>query len=80
MPMMPPGAMGGHGEGGSKDKPAEKRVTAPGVPNGRPVKGRLTIPPSAPRAAKPGEGKPTVVTNRPARRIVIMPTDEEAKE
>jgi len=80
MPMMPPGAMGGHGEGGSKDKPAEKRVTAPGVPNGQPVKGRLTIPPSAPPAAKPGEGKPTVVTNRPARRIVIMPTDEEAKE
>ena len=80
MPMMPPGAMGGHGEGGSKDKPAEKRVTAPGVPNGQPVKGRLTIPPSALPAAKPGEGKPTVVTNRPARRIVIMPTDEEAKE
>lgn len=80
MPMMPPGAMGGHGEGGGKDKPAEKRVTAPGVPNGQPVKGRLTIPPSAPPASKPSEGKPTVVTNRPARRIVIMPTDEEAKE
>ena len=80
MPMVPPGAMGGHGEAGSKDKPAEKRVMAPGVPNGQPVKGRLTIPPSAPLAPKPGESKPTVVTNRPARRIVIVPTDDEAKE
>ena len=80
MPMVPPGAMGGHGEAGSKDKPAEKRVMAPGVPNGQPVKGRLTIPPSAPLAPKPGESKPTVVTNRPARRIVIVPTDDEANE
>lgn len=80
MPMMPPGAMGGHGDGGSKDKPGEKRVTAPGVPNGQPVKGRLTIPPSAPPASKPGDAKPTVVTNRPARRIVIMPSDDEAKD
>ncbi|MFZ1179590.1 MAG: hypothetical protein WAO15_25730 [Mycobacterium sp.] len=79
MPMMPPGAMGPGGEGGSKDKPAEKRVTAPGVPNGQPVKGRLTVPPSAP-VTKPGEAKPTVVTNRPNRRIVIVPTDEEAKD
>ncbi|MGZ4512280.1 MAG: hypothetical protein ACXVX6_06575 [Mycobacterium sp.] len=80
MPMMPPGAMGGHGEGGNKEKPPEKRVTAPGVTNGQPVKGRLTIPPSAPAAAKPGDGKPAVVTNRPTRRIVIMPNDDEAKE
>ena len=48
MPMMPPGAMGPGGEGGSKDKPAEKRVTAPGVPNGQPVKGHKMVPPSAP--------------------------------
>ncbi|CAG7371216.1 hypothetical protein PICSAR8_02366 [Mycobacterium avium subsp. paratuberculosis] len=79
MPMMPPGAMGAGGEGGNKDKPVEKRVTAPGVPNGQPVKGRLTIPPSAP-GSKPGEAKPTVVTNRPNRRIVIMPSDDEPKE
>nr|WP_103021773.1 hypothetical protein [Mycobacterium avium] len=58
----------------------EKRVVAaPGVPNGQPVKGRLTIPPSAP-GSKPGEAKPTVVTNRPNRRIVIMPSDDEPKE
>lgn len=79
MPMMPPGAMGAGGEGGSKDKPGEKRVTAPGVPNGQPVKGRLTVPPSAP-VTKPGEGKPTVVTNRPNRRIVIMPSEDEARD
>jgi hypothetical protein len=79
MGMMPPGAMGAGGEGGSKDKPPDKRVTAPGVPNGQPVKGRLTIPPGAP-ANNSGEGKPTVVTNRPNRRIVIVPTDDEAKE
>ncbi|MCV7349884.1 hypothetical protein H7K15_07025 [Mycobacterium parmense] len=79
MPMMPPGAMGAGADGGAKDKPGEKRVTAPGVPNGQPVKGRLTVPPSAP-VTKPGEGKPTVVTNRPNRRIVIMPSEDEAKE
>ncbi|WP_369830998.1 hypothetical protein [Mycobacterium sp. E1715] len=79
MGMMPPGAMGGHGEGGNKDKPPEKRISAPGVPNGQPVKGRLTMPPSAP-GPKPGEEKPTVVTNRPNRRIVIMPAEDEPKE
>jgi hypothetical protein len=79
MGMMPPGAMGAGGEGGSKDKPVDKRVTAPGVPNGQPVKGRLTIPPGAP-ANNSGDGKPTVVTNRPNRRIVIVPTDDDAKE
>lgn len=79
MPMMPPGAMGAGGEGANKDKPADKRVTAPGVPNGQPVKGRLTMPPGAP-AAKHAEAKPTVVTNRPNRRIVIMPSEDEAPE
>lgn len=79
MPMVPPGAMGHGGEGANKEKPGEKRVSAPSVPNGQPVKGRLTVPPSAP-VAKPGDGKPTVVTNNPNRRIVIMPTDDEAKE
>ncbi len=79
MGMMPPGAMGAGGEGGNKEKPPEKRISAPGVPNGQPVKGRLSMPPSPP-GPKPGEEKPTVVTNRPNRRIVIMPTEDEAKE
>ena len=77
MPMMP-GAMGAHGDGGSKDKPAEKRVTVPGIPNGQPVKGRLTVPPSVP-VTKSSDGKPAVVA-KPSRRIVIMPTDEEPQE
>ncbi len=73
MPMMP-GAMGAGGEGASKDKSAEKRVTVPGIPNGQPVKGRLTAPPSVP--VTKSEGKPPVVT-KPNRRIVIVPSDEE---
>lgn len=68
MPMIPPGAMGHGGERGSKDKPVEKRVTAPGVPNGQPVKGRLTAPPSVP--VKTGDDKPPVVT-RSTRRILL---------
>jgi hypothetical protein len=78
MPMVPPGAMGAGGAGESKDKPAEKRVTAPAVPNGQPVKGRLTPPPNVP-VTKSGEDKPPVVTRSP-RRIVIVPSDEERKE
>jgi hypothetical protein len=77
MPMMP-GAMGAHGDCGSKDKPPEKRVTVPGIPNGQPVKGRLTVPPSVP-VTKSSDGKPAVVA-KPSRRIVIMPTDEEPQE
>ncbi len=30
MPMVPPGALGAGAEGANKDKPVEKRVTAPG--------------------------------------------------
>jgi hypothetical protein len=78
MPMMPPGAMGAGGTGENKDKPAEKRVTAPAVPNGQPVKGRMTPPPTVP-VTKSGEDKPPIATRSP-RRIVIMPTDEEPKE
>jgi hypothetical protein len=78
MPMVPPGAMGAGGAGENKDKAAEKRVTAPAVPNGQPVKGRLTPPPNVP-VAKSGEDKPPVVTRSP-RRIVIMPSDEERKD
>jgi hypothetical protein len=77
MPMVPPGALGAGGAGDSKEKPPEKRVTAPGVPNGQPVKGRLTVPPNVP-VAKSGEEKPTVT--RSARRILVMPPDDEAKE
>lgn len=77
MPMMPPGAMGGGGDGGSKDKPPDKRVTVPGVPNGQPVKGRLSAPPSIP-VTKSVDGKPVVT--KPTRRIVIVPPDDEAKD
>lgn len=76
MPMMP-GAMGAGGDA-NKDKPAEKRVTVPGIPNGQPVKGRLTVPPSVP-VTKSGDGKPPVVA-KPNRRIVIVPTDEEPQD
>lgn len=78
MPIMP-GMAGAAGEGG-KDKLAEKRVSAPGVPNGQPVKGRLTAPPPSVPVTKSGDGKPTVMTNRPNRRIVIVPHEDEAKE
>ena len=65
MPMVPPGAHGPDGAG-EKAKPVEKRVSAPGVPNGQPVKGRLTPPPSAP-VSKSAEGKPVV------RRRILLP-------
>ncbi len=77
MPIMPPGAMGAGGTGENKDKPAEKRVTAPAVPNGQPVKGRMTPPPAVP-VTRSSDDKPPVV--RSPRRIVIMPSDEEPKE
>lgn len=66
--MMPMGGgAGGAGDkGGKGNPPAEKRITAPGVPNGQPVKGRSTLPPNVPvtktSAGKPGQ--PTVVTKR----------------
>ncbi len=47
MPMMPGGAAAG-GKGGKDDKAGEKRIAAPGVPNGQPVKGRTTAPPNVP--------------------------------
>jgi hypothetical protein len=78
MPMVPPGAVGAAGAGESKDKPAEKRVTAPAVPHGQPVKGRLTPPPNVP-VTKSGEDKPPVVTRSP-RRIVIVPSEDERQE
>ncbi len=71
MPMVPPGAMGAGGKEGSKDKPVDKRVTVPGVPNGQPVKGRLTAPPSTP-VTKSAEGKPVV------RRRILLPDHKES--
>jgi hypothetical protein len=60
MPMMPGGA-GGGGKGGKDDKTDAKRIAAPGVANGQPVKGRTTAPPNVPvtksvakDAAQPG--------------------------
>ncbi|MEO6794974.1 MAG: hypothetical protein ABI253_07755 [Mycobacterium sp.] len=44
MPMMP----GGAGAGGKDGKAGEKRIAAPGVSNGQPVKGRTTAPPNVP--------------------------------
>lgn len=70
MPMVPPGAMGAGGKDGSKDKPGDKRVAAPGVPNGQPVKGRLTTPPNVP-VTKSAEGKPVV------RRRILLPEHRE---
>lgn len=48
MPMVPPGMGAGAGAGADKGKADEKRIAAPGVPNGQPVKGRMTVPPSVP--------------------------------
>ncbi|AGL27548.1 hypothetical protein J113_14405 [Mycobacterium tuberculosis CAS/NITR204] len=70
MPMVPPGAMGARGEGSGQEKPVEKRLTAPAVPNGQPVKGRLTVPPSAP-TTKPTDGKPVV------RRRILLPEHKD---
>ncbi|OBK89692.1 hypothetical protein [Mycolicibacter sinensis] len=68
MPMMPGGA-GAGGKGGKDDKAGEKRIAAPGVPNGQPVKGRTTAPPNVPvtkSVAK--DAGPTGLT--PLKRIV----------
>lgn len=76
MPMVPPGALGAGAEGANKDKPVEKRVTAPAVPNGQPVKGRLTVPPSVP--VKSADDKPVVTKS--TRRILVVPNDDKVKE
>ena len=80
MPFMPPSALGGHGDGGRTGGLVERRLAVPSVPNGQPVRGRLTIPPGAAPTTGPAAGKPAVLTTRPARRIVIMPPDEETSE
>ncbi|CNV52853.1 Uncharacterised protein [Mycobacterium tuberculosis] len=76
MPMVPTGALGAGAEGANKDKPVEKRVTAPAVPNGQPVKGRLTVPPSVP--VKSADDKPVVTKS--TRRILVVPNDDKVKE
>ncbi|GFG87355.1 hypothetical protein [Mycolicibacter algericus] len=68
MPMMPGGAAAG-GKGGKDDKAGEKRIAAPGVPNGQPVKGRTTAPPNVPVTKSVAKDTgPTGLT--PLRRIV----------
>lgn len=59
-------------------KPAEiaKYPTAPAVPNGQPVKGRLTVPPSVP--VKSADDKPVVTKS--TRRILVVPNDDKVKE
>lgn len=69
-------AVAAHAEGANKDKPVEKRVTAPAVPNGQPVKGRLTVPPSVP--VKSADDKPVVTKS--TRRILVVPNDDKVKE
>lgn len=68
MPMMPGGA-GAGGKGGKDDKAGEKRITAPGVSNGQPVKGRTTAPPNVPvtKSVAKDAGQPGIT---PLRRIV----------
>lgn len=69
-PMMPPGAMGGAGAGGSDGKADTKRVVAPSVKNGAPVQGRITSPQSAPEVVKRVAGKPV------ATRRILAPEDQ----
>lgn len=68
MPMMPGGASAG-GKGGKDDKADAKRIAAPGVPNGQPVKGRTTIPPNVPvtKSVAKDAGHPGIT---PLKRIV----------
>ncbi|BBZ25020.1 hypothetical protein [Mycolicibacter hiberniae] len=67
MPMMPGGA--GAGAKGKEDKTDAKRIAAPGVPNGQPVKGRTTAPPNVPvtKSVAKDVGHPGIT---PLKRIV----------
>lgn len=66
MPMMPGGA---GAKGGKDDKADAKRIAAPGVPNGQPVKGRTTAPPNVPvtKSVARDAGHPGIT---PLKRIV----------
>ncbi|UVO11767.1 hypothetical protein NM962_17815 [Mycobacterium sp. SVM_VP21] len=68
MPMMPGGA-GAGGKGGKDDKTDAKRIAAPGVANGQPVKGRTTAPPNVPvtKSVAKDPGHPGIT---PLKRIV----------
>lgn len=68
MPMAPGGA-GAGGKGGKDDKTDAKRIAAPGVPNGQPVKGRTTVPPNVP-VTKSVAKDPSLPGITPLKRIV----------
>lgn len=51
-------------------------LTSAAVPNGQPVKGRLTVPPSVP--VKSADDKPVVTKS--TRRILVVPNDDKVKE
>lgn len=76
MPMMPGGA-GAGGKGGKDDKADAKRIAAPGVPNGQPVKGRTTAPPNIPvtKSVARDAGHPGIT---PLKRIVDQ--DDSSKQ
>jgi hypothetical protein len=71
MPMMPPGAMGGAGAGGSDSKADTKRVVPPSVKNGAPVQGRIAKPQTAPEVVK--RMSPA---NQIASRRILAPDDK----
>ena len=70
MPMMPPGAAGGAGAGGSDSKAETKRIVPPTVKNGAPVQGRITSPQTTPEVVKRIAGKPV------ASRRMVAPDDK----
>ncbi|MEO9018824.1 MAG: hypothetical protein ABI307_15670 [Mycobacterium sp.] len=75
MPMMPGGA-GAGGKGGKDDKVDEKRIAAPGVPNGQPVKGRATTPPSVPVTKSVGNRPGQPITT--AKKRILSEDDPSA--
>lgn len=66
MPMVPGGA--GAGKSGKDDNAGGKRIAAPGIPNGQPVKGRTTTPPNVPvtKSVAKDVGRPGIT---PLKRI-----------
>lgn len=81
MPMMPPGMAGAGGGGDSKDsKSDEKRVVAPGVPNGAPVKGRMTVPPSIPVTQTTDAKSTGAPTKAATKRIEVTRTSTQDKK
>lgn len=71
----------GLGTGGAADAYVSGQALGelgPGVPNGQPVKGRLTAPPNVP-VTKSTDGKPVAET-KPTRWIVVLPKEDETQE